>query len=272
MKNFLIIISLLAGGLALSGAEPVEGAVKANVLNVRVKPGEKYAVVAQLGRNDKVKILNFEKGWYEISAPAKCSVWISAAFVRDGVVMKKAYIRTGPSVACSPYAMLLEQGIKVDILDTTQEGWLKISAVEGLTAWVNAEYVDVDPVQAGALKEGKQDDPAPVVKPEEKKDKEPDRKNNEADKMSFSGIAPKAVSYEGLLVPVKPELGTGAVSFALADKTDDHYFPVCYVFSRRMNLKLWENKTIQVTGQERWVRGWHKPVVEVDLVNAVGAL
>lgn len=271
MKKLLISIFSFAFCFASYCADPVEGTIKANVLNVRVKPGEKHAIVAQLGRNDKVKIVNFEKGWYEIVAPPKCSIWISSSFVREGVVTKKAYIRTGPSVACSPYGILLEQGTRVEILDTTQEGWLKISPVDGLTAWVNADYVDVDPVQAGALKKDKVDEAVPI-KPDEKKDKEQERKNSEADKMSFSGISPKSVSYEGVLVAVKPDMGTGAVSFALADKTAEHYFPLCYVFSRRMNLKLWEDKTIQVTGQERWVRGWKKPVVEVEMVNAVGSL
>ncbi|OGV59725.1 MAG: hypothetical protein A2X45_16475 [Lentisphaerae bacterium GWF2_50_93] len=267
MKNIILIISLFSA-FTVFCADQIAGTVKANVLNVRVKSGEKHAVVAQLSRNDKVTVLSFEKGWYEVMAPQKSSVWISSAFVKDGVVSKKAYLRTGPSVACAPYAKLAEQGTKVEVLDTTQEGWMRIAVFEGLTAWVNADFVEVDPVQAGTLKGEKQDDAVP---PEDKEgnEKGAEKKNPEPGKMSFTGIGPKAASYEGVLVPVQQDMGTGLVTHAVASRTEGQYFPICYVYSRKMNMKLWEDKKIQVTGQERWVRDWHKPVVEVDIVNAL---
>lgn len=267
VKNIILIISFFSA-FTVFCADQIVGAVKANVLNVRVKPGEKYAVIAQLSRNDKVSVLSFEKGWYEIIAPQKSSVWISSAFVKDGIVSKKAYLRTGPSVACAPYAKFAEQGTKVEILDTTQEGWMRVAVFEGLTAWVNADFVEVDPVQAGTLKGDTQDN---VFPPGEKgnDDKGADKKNPELGKMSFTGIGPKSVSYEGMLVPVQQDMGTGLVTHAIASRTEGQYFPVCYVYSRKMNMKLWEDKKIQVTGLERWVRGWYKPVVEVDIVNAL---
>ncbi|MFZ2654264.1 MAG: SH3 domain-containing protein [Victivallales bacterium] len=267
MKNIILIISFFSAFTVLC-ADQIVGTVKANVLNIRVKPGEKYAVVAQLSRNDKVDVLGFEKGWYEITAPKKSSVWISSAFVKDGIVSKKAYVRTGPSVACAPYMKFAEEGTKIEILDTTQEGWMRISVFGGLTAWANADFVEVDPVQAGTLKGDRQDEAVP---PEDKgkNDKGEDKKNSEPAKMSFTGIGPKSVSYEGVLVPVQQDMGTGLVTHAIAARTEDQYFPICYIYSRKMNMKLWEDKKIQVTGQERWVRDWHKPVVEVDLVNAL---
>lgn len=254
-------------------ADAVEGTVKANVLNVRVKPGEKYALVAQMSRNEKVKVVNFEKGWYEIVAPSKSSVWISTAFVKDGVVSKKAYLRTGPSVACAPYAMSAEEGTKVEVLDSIQEGWLRISPVDGLTGWINAEFVDVAPVNADALKNDKKENSNPDKLLEkskaDKKDLSSGKENQQEVGIPFTGASARGVSYEGFLIAVDANAG---VTHALAARTNGQYFPLCYVFSKKMNLKLWEGRKVQATGQERWVKGWQRPVVELEMVNSLGAL
>lgn len=257
-------------------ADAVEGTVKANVLNVRVKPGEKYALVAQMSRNEKVKVVNFEKGWYEIVAPLKSSVWISTAFVKDGVVSKKAYLRTGPSVACAPYAMMAEEGTRLEVLDSVQEGWLRISPVEGLTGWINAEFVDVAPVNADALKNDNREKPNPEKLLEKgisgKKDLGAVKESQPEAKSPFTGASAKVVSYEGFLIPVDPNAANAGVTHALASRTNGQYFPLCYVYSKKMNLKLWEGRKIQATGQERWVKGWQRPVVELEMVNSLGTL
>ncbi len=257
-------------------ADAVEGTVKTNVLNVRVRAGEKYALVAQMSRSDKVKVVNFEKGWYEISAPVKSSVWISTAFVKDGVVSKKAYLRTGPSVACAPYAMSAEEGTKVEVLDSSQEGWLRISPVEGLTAWTNAEFVDVAPVNANSLKnekKGNSNTEKLLDKGKDVKNELNQIKENPSDgKTSFTGATARVVSYEGFLIAVDVNSANAGVSHALASRTNGQYFPLCYVYSKKMNLKLWEGRKIQATGQEKWVKGWQRPVVELEMVNSLGSL
>ncbi len=253
--------------------DAVEGTVKANVLNVRVRPGEKYALVAQMSSNEKVKVLNFEKGWYEIAAPPKSSVWISTAFLKDGVVVKKAPLRTGPSVACAAYTMSAQEGARIEVLDSTQEGWLRISPVEGLTGWINAEFVDVAPVNADAVKNEKPDTgKLPDKGKGDKNDPGPVKENPADGKSVFTGAAARVVSYEGFLVAVEANAADAGVTHALASRTNGQYFPLCYVYSRKMNLKLWEGRKIQATGQERWVDGWKRPVVELEMVNSLGSL
>lgn len=275
--KFIILFSLFSLPVnCVYCADAVEGTVKANVLNVRVKPGEKYALVAQMSRNEKVKVVNFEKGWYEIVAPVKSSVWISTAFVKDGVVSKKAYLRTGPSVACAPYAMMAEEGTRLEVLDSIQEGWLRISPVEGLTGWINAEFVDVAPVNADALKNDNREKPNPEKLLEKgisgKKDLGSVKESQPEAKSPFTGASAKVVSYEGFLIPVDPNAANAGVTHALASRTNGQYFPLCYVYSKKMNLKLWEGRKIQATGQERWVKGWQRPVVELEMVNSLGTL
>ena len=273
----LVLSALLS--LPLSGvfcADAVEGTIKANLVNVRVRPGEKYALVTEMSRNEKVAVLNFEKGWYEISAPGKSSVWISKAFVKDGLVLKKANLRTGPSVASAAYGMSAEAGAKVEVLDSTQEGWLRIKPVDGLTGWINADFVDVAPVSPDTIKNEKKVD-LPNEKPSDKgeggkKELTPAKENSAEGKSPFTGAAARVVSYEGFLVAVDANAANDGVTHALASRTNGQYFPLCYVYSKKMNLKLWEGRKIQATGQERWVKGWQRPVVELEMVNSLGSL
>lgn len=255
-------------------ADAVEGTVKANVLNVRVRPGEKYALVAQMSRNEKVRVVNFEKGWYEIAAPSKSSVWISTAFVKDGVVAKKASLRTGPSVACAPYAISAEEGVRLEVLDSTQEGWLRISPIEGLTGWINAEFADVAPVDADTLENGKKDrlNTGKLLDRGAGKDLSPIKGNQADEKPPFTGATARVVSYEGVLIAVDANADNAGVTHALVSRTNGQYFPLCYAYSRKMNLKLWEGRKIRATGQERWVKCWQRPVVELEMVNSLGSL
>ena len=273
-KIFLLSVLLSIPLCDVFCADAVEGTVKANVLNVRVKPGEKYALVAQMSSNEKVKVVNFEKGWYEIAAPVKSSVWISTAFVKDGVVAKKAYLRTGPSVACAPYAMSAEERTKIEVLDSTQKGWLRISPIEGLTGWINAEFVDVAPVNADTPKNEKKEnlDTEKLLDKGTKNDLNQIKESRADGKPSFTGASARVVSYEGFLIAVDANAANAGVTHALASRTNGQYFPLCYVYSRKMNLKLWEGRKIQATGQERWVKDWQRPVVELEMVNSLGSL
>ena len=268
-KIFLLSLLLPTPLCDVFCADAVEGTVKANVLNVRVRPGEKYAPVAQMSSNEKVKVVNFEKGWYEIAAPVKSSVWISTAFVKDGVVAKKAYLRTGPSVACAPYAMSAEERTKIEVLDSTQKGWLRISPVEGLTGWINAEFVDVAPANADILKNEKKEklDIEKLLDKGTKNDLNQIKESPADGKPAFTGASARVVSYEGFLVAVDVNAANAVVTHALASRTNGQYFPLCYVYSRKMNLKLWEGRKIQATGQERWVKDWQRPVVELEKIG-----
>jgi uncharacterized protein YgiM (DUF1202 family) len=274
VKTLVLLLLLSIPLCDVFCTDAVEGTVKANVLNVRVRPGEKYASVLQMSSNEKVKVVNFEKGWYEIAAPGKSSVWISTAFVKDGVVTKKAYLRTGPSVACAPYVMSAEEGTKIEVLDSTQKGWLRILPFEGVTGWINAEFVDVAPVNADTLKNEKKEklDIEKLLDKGVKNDLNQIKESPVDGKPVFTGASARTVSYEGFLIAVDANAANAGVTHALASRANGQYFPLCYVYSRKMNLKLWEGRKIQATGQERWVKDWQRPVVELEMVNSLGSL
>lgn len=58
-----------------------DGVVASPKLNVRAGPSENYSTVGMLHQGDTVTTRGESGDWIKIAAPAKCSVWISAALV-----------------------------------------------------------------------------------------------------------------------------------------------------------------------------------------------
>lgn len=258
--------------LNVNSSAGVEGTVTANVLNVRVRPGTKHTVVAQLKKGEKVDVIRLEQGWYEITAPKTAAVWAAAAFIKDGVVEKELTLRSGPSVAYSPYGTI-SPGRKVEILDKSRKDWLRIAAPEGITAWASGEYIAILPENAARLvgtsplEEKKPEDIVLTKKTAQKitDEKIVDIQAAGSLKLPFTGSEGKTVSMEGFLVPLDP--AAVYVTHAIASRVNKEYFPLCYIRAEKLNLKLWEGKKVQVTGKERWVKGWQRPVVEIDMIN-----
>lgn len=251
---FLSSLSLLAG---------VEGTVTATRLNVRVKPDTKYAVVAQLKKGQKVAVLRHEKGWYEIAAPTSTKVFIAADFLQDGRVVKEVHLRAGPSVAFSAFCTA-RPGDKFRVIDKSHKNWLQVQPPKNLTAWTSAKYIYLTPENAAQLA-GKKPGKKPEIISEKKK---PEEKVTQVDKnfpLPFTEAKGKQVSVEGYLVTLSKD--SVYVTHAVASRINGEYFPLCYVHSKNHKLKLWEGRRVIVTGVQRWVKKWQRPVVEVEKIN-----
>jgi uncharacterized protein YgiM (DUF1202 family) len=242
----------------------VDGLITASKLNIRVRPGQKYTQVAQVKKDEKVTVLCHKNGWYEVYAPPSSRVWVSSTFVEDGRVKKQVNLRAGPSVAFSSYRFA-EPGEMLKVLDSSREGWLRVAPPAGLTAWVSAKYVYITPENAAKLakKASTKKKPKKVVDSPKKND--PKMKNAKQDILPFLDSKGKIVTHEGQLVPLRK--GNIYVTHAVAAKVNGEYFAFCYVHSDEYNLKLWENKKVNVTGVQRWVKGWQRPVVTVTKIT-----
>lgn len=252
----LYSISLFAG---------VEGTITATKLNIRVKPGTNYAVVSQVKKGQKVEVLKHDKGWYEIVAPQNTKVYVAASFIQDDKVKKEVHLRSGPSVAFSSFKTA-KPGTKVKIIDKSRKDWYQILPPPGLTAWTSAQYVYLTPENAAKLA-GKK----PETKPDKNPDKEPDKVRKNADNpespLPYNEGKGKEVSVEGFLVTLSKD--SVYVTHAIASRINGEYFPLCYVHSKDHNLKLWEGRRVNVTGMQRWVKNWQRPVVEVEKIKPI---
>ena len=250
-----------------AGVAGVPGVVTATRLNVRVRPGTKYTQVAQLKKDSRVTVLRYKDGWYEILAPGDSNVWISSLFIENGKVTKPANLRSGPSVAHSSYR-LADPGESLKVLKKSQQ-WTQVAPPENLTAWVSAKFVYLTPENAAKL--AKKAAPAPKNANKgksvetEKKSSKPKVKTADKETLPFLDSKWKIVTHEGMLVPLRKN--TLYVTHAVAEKVNDEYFPFCYVHSDVCNLKLWENRRVRVTGRQRWVKGWQRPVVDITKIT-----
>jgi uncharacterized protein YgiM (DUF1202 family) len=260
MTKYLVLIILFVLISPVSrGEQDLKGKVIATKLNVRILPETRYSVIANLKKDDEVTVLKKEGEWLQIKAPDNSSVWIAGTFVKaDGTVSRKVNMRGGPSVSYQSYGTL-SPGVKVDILGKSRGNWLKIAPPVELKGWVNARYVKL-----------------PTVKKAAPENAEKKTSTIEAEKLKYqelknSGGLPfvkgdeKSVAVEGILLPLSTD--STYVTHALATKVKNEYFPICYIHSKKLNLKLWVKRKIRVKGTQRWVKGWKRPVVEVERIT-----
>lgn len=290
----VVFLFVSAFGVSAADSAPVAGGVvgvvSATTLNVRVRPATKYTAVAKLVKGDKVRVLRYEKDWYEIVAPEKSSVWISASLVENGFVVKRANLRSGPSVAFSSYRVV-DPGEKVSVVDSTREKWLRIAPPRGLTAWVSAKYIHLNPKAAAKLA-GKPLAPAKTVAGGKKK------AGGEAAAVVAKGGAPEKggvgaksaagnyagekkqealpflgkgrdIRVEGTLIRLRSD--TAYVAFAVASKVNGEYFPLCYIHSGKRDISSFENSEVVVSGLQRFVKGWRRPVLDLRSISSASS-
>ncbi len=272
---------------AQGAAQPVKGAVKSAVLNVRVKPGPRFSAVSKLKRGDDVAVLRQMKDWYEIVLPADASVWVAASQLKDGKTLSETKLRAGPGVAYEAYTNTVPAGIEVNVLDKSKPDWTKITAPSTLTGWVSREYINVSAEDAkklepdaAAAKPGdakdvkavkdtdKKDAVAAAAKPDDKKATTADKASSKEKTLPFIADSDKNVTLEGDIYPLDKKTAV-YVTHALfkPQKTGDPVL-VCYLHASKLSLAPWNEKSVQIKGKQRMVRKWKTPVVEVEKVTA----
>ena len=293
MKNFIKVSMLLwvTSCMFIALNAGVQGIVTANTLNVRVKPSTNYAVVAKLKKDDKVFVINQKKDWYEISVPNGTKVYVAAPFIKDGKIIKEVNLRSGPSVAFSSFRLATPDE-EIRVIDTSNPDWIQIDPSKPVSAWVSDKYVFITPDNVTKLKKELEaaNNPAEVISkaiskstleditginPEEEaetikevvttkevvtpeKVEVPEKK----EPLPFLDGTPKKITIEGVVVGCKDD--AGYVSFALASRVNGKLFPLCYLHSKTSELKGFQGRRVVVTGLQRWVKDWERPVVEVD--------
>lgn len=141
MKSELKALLLAAFcGSGLVAAAGTEGSVTADLLNIRLKPELKSVVVAKLPLGTKVDVLGTVGDFYEIAAPDRVPVYVSAVYLRDGKVLSPVKMRTAMDRHAAVYGVL-PAGTKVKILLETPLGWAKIEPPAALKVYAARNYV-----------------------------------------------------------------------------------------------------------------------------------
>lgn len=296
--NLKRCLQRLAGALLLSAALlgaaadlPITGTVAASRLNVRIRPGTQHAVVAQLEQGTLVTVLSRHDDWLEIAIPPTASVWVAMAFLADGKTTREVNLRSGPGVMHVEYGTI-PAGTAVTVIDDSREGWRRIVPPAQLTAWVSADHVTITPPppatpatatmmseplaettdQPAATAPPPADQSPPVAETAETATPSPAAEPTPgeapppmSERLPLLVTAGEEVTMEGMVVPLAAN--AVFVTHAICAKVDDEYFPLCYVHADRQNLKLWEGQRVRISGRQRWVLGWQRPVIEVRKIS-----
>lgn len=268
-----MFLLLLSGVLRLDGEElaapvapasveavSVKGVVNADKLNVRVKPGLGRSVVAMLPQGSSVDARRLCGEWVEIAAPKSAAVWVAASYVSGGSLKKGALLRAGPGVAYEVFGAASSVE-RVDVVDSSQEGWLRIAPPSWLCAYASTRHLAFDEAGMNLLKsasEGKERQPL------EKASLLPDIS---AETEAKAGEFGRNVVMEGILLPVRDT--RHVATHALAVQVSGEYHTLCYLTGSNFNLQLWERRKVRVKGVQSWVGDWRRPLVEIELITPV---
>lgn len=266
-RCFLLILVLAASSVFAKPEKIIIGTVDVdNTLNVRVKPGKQYFVVATLKNGDKVKIYRKVDNWYEIAAPISSEVWVAGHLISNSRTRRSTNLRAGPSSDYQTYRTE-PSGVELEIIKRKgHAGWFKIKPPVDLKAWVNSRFIIIDKYKLEELQNSIQQRKLILI---------------DSDTGSFSGFlkdkdakptfflpfvrgTDREVTMKGQIVRLK----TGAVyvTHALVSTSYDDIKPLAYLHCRNASLNIWKDKRVAITGIQKLVRGWNLPVVEVETV------
>jgi SH3-like domain-containing protein len=133
---WLSLFLALAGGTAQAITMV---SVNANNVNMRSGPGEKYAVLWELGTGFPLKVLDEQGDWYKVEDFEGDVGWIYKTLVgRDPhliVKKKRVNMRSGPG---DGYRVLgkANYGVVFKTLKV-KDGWARVKHENGLTGWVS---------------------------------------------------------------------------------------------------------------------------------------
>lgn len=116
-------------------------------LKIRIRPSFEHEVVGIFERDAEVEIVSTKiKDWYEIRLPEKSQVWIYKGDIGPNgkIIVDKCVMRSGSGVIFNPYKQTLQKDEAVTVLNE-ENNWIQIIPPDNrLTAWVSAQYVQLD--------------------------------------------------------------------------------------------------------------------------------
>lgn len=274
---------------------PGKAVVSGKSVNVRGQASMNSESVARLKTGDTVTVLeqiNLDKfkpdeprQWAKIAFPDNADVWVNASFIARAtmtVTPNKLNLRSGPGENYSVVGVI-ERGTQVrEVL--TDGNWMRISAPSGAYAFIAAMYLQQEAPAVAAAPVTPEPAPAPVVvaAPTPVAEPEPAAAPPAGTLMTMptpalqtteppvaeQPLPPRIVSHEGVVKR------TGSIQaptdFALVDPNTGKTVNYLYTTSTNLNLGLYKNLRIVVTGEEgldaRWI---NSPVITIRRIHVV---
>lgn len=248
--------------------------VKADRVNVRIRPDLYATVLGQLAFGEVVQVLEITNTWAEIQLPNRFDAWVHGDFIESGrVAAGRLNVRGGPGIN---YQILTRVSRGTPIVERSREGeWLRIEPPPDSTAYVSQDLLNALPVPGGSDEVPTADAPtAPVVAPappplqqvqpgavrRDLAEEEP-----RADPPEHLTLVPlpgqgRHTEVTGILMKVGYLFGRPA-DYRLVENDGEFQKTICYVHAERNEVQPFLAGVVVIQGREFWYEGGRLPVV-----------
>ena len=150
---FLFALLLQIGITPVEAAEPFQGEVNADNINVRTDATVNSAIICTVNKNEAVEVITELYDWYKIRLPQKAPAYIKQDLVacidaaplaetecKNAKVLKdRVNIRLGPSES----AAIIGAANKNDTVNIIEGkgGWYKIEPLQTSFGWINKRFI-----------------------------------------------------------------------------------------------------------------------------------
>lgn len=214
----ILVFSILC---ALQAApELPETVVLKRPLALYAEPESGSQIILTMEEGKKISLRNHNKVWAKIEFSGNMNVWVASCFLKNGTFTKNVIFRTAPTAAASRLTVngpVSSQ--KVEIIETDPSGyWNKVSLNFSFTGYI--PFVELEK----------------CLKPREN--------TYRIKRLPFISTA------VGRLLPLETPINKA--THKLVYKVNDAEYLVAYVVPDKVNLKLWEDWMIYLSGERIW--------------------
>lgn len=274
VPSVLLLVGMAAGLVCADGTSGLFR-VTADRVNLRARPMKDAEVVAQVPVDTLVTVQATEGEWARVAAPTNIGVWISAAFVTNGVVAAdKLMVRSGPGATFRDIGTAC-RGERIMMLEKRGE-WIRCQPPTDTAVWIMAALLAPVPRQT----------PSPIV---------PVVQEIASTTVTAIAVADTNLTENGPGTVVLPAglmreelasvLGQGAVvdregtvdrvpiafihcsSYRLIATEDGRSTTVCYLRGNDEQMPSLVGRRLWVRGREFWLRAEKPPLLFPDEIK-----
>ena len=227
MKSVLSAVLFLFAAFVQAASEGVfqlHGSVK-----LFAAPSDSSEIFISLKEGETVSFHTLEKDWVQVDFTKTMEVWTAGCFMKQGKFADNVIFRTAPSAAASALTLQSDFGGKqAEVIGSDSTGyWRKIRLTGKFSGYLTQKE----------LKES--------------------LKKKSSFRIQKTPIISTAV---GRLLPL--EKPVGQATYKLVFKVDQAEYLVAYVIPDKVNLSLWENWVIYLSGESVWIPSIYTPFLK----------
>ena len=227
MKSVLSAALLLFAVFVQAASEGVfqlQGSVQ-----LYAAPSDSSEIFTPLNEGTSVSFHSLEKDWVRVDFTKTLEVWTAVCFMKQGKFADNVIFRTAPSAAAS--ALILQSdfgGKQAEVIGSDSSGfWRKVRLTGKFSGYLTRKELNES------------------------------LKKKSSFRIQKTPIISTAV---GRLLPL--EKPVGPATYKLVFNVDQAEYLVAYVIPDKVNLSLWENWVIYLSGESVWMPSIYTPFLK----------